>query len=81
MRHKILFALSLACATPVMAAPADDLRALMADHYQWLLRENPIEATTLGVRDHDDRSAAHRLVECVGPARRRLKRKLPALSA
>ncbi|HET9426746.1 MAG TPA: DUF885 domain-containing protein [Allosphingosinicella sp.] len=55
MRHSILFALSLACATPVMAAPADDLRALMADHYQWLLRENPIDATTLGVRDHDDR--------------------------
>ena len=55
MRLSILFAAALACATPALAAPADDLRALMAEHYQWLLRENPITATTLGVRDYDDR--------------------------
>src|SRR5687768_16456734 len=55
MRLSILFAAALACATPAFAAPADDLRALMAEHYQWLLRENPITATTLGVRDYDDK--------------------------
>ena len=55
MRFPILLAAALACASPALAAPADDLRVLMDEHYQWLLRENPIEATTLGIRDHDDR--------------------------
>jgi uncharacterized protein (DUF885 family) len=55
MRLPILIALSLACASAASAAPADDLRALMDEHYRWLLRENPTEATTLGVRDYDDR--------------------------
>ncbi len=44
-----------AAASPATAAPADDFRRLLDDHYQWLLRENPETATTLGVRDHDDR--------------------------
>ncbi|WP_129794267.1 DUF885 family protein [Sphingosinicella sp. CPCC 101087] len=51
----LLTAAALAFAAPVMAAPADDLRVLLDEHYQWLLRENPIQATTLGVRDHDAR--------------------------
>jgi uncharacterized protein (DUF885 family) len=55
MRLPLFFAVALACSSPVTAAPADDLRALIDEHYRWLLRENPIEATTLGVRDHDDR--------------------------
>ncbi len=46
---------SLVCAAPAAAAPADDFRALLADHYAWLLRENPTYATALGVRDYDDR--------------------------
>ena len=45
----------LACAAPAMAAPADDFRSLLDDHYAWLLRENPVYATALGVRDYDDR--------------------------
>ncbi len=55
MRLLFLFASALAFAAPATAAPADELRTLMEEHYQWLLRENPIEATSLGVRDHDDR--------------------------
>ncbi|HWT12093.1 MAG TPA: DUF885 domain-containing protein [Allosphingosinicella sp.] len=51
----ILAAALLALAAPAAAAPADDFRALLDEHYQWLLRENPTEATALGVRDHDDR--------------------------
>jgi uncharacterized protein (DUF885 family) len=52
----LLFAAAaLAFAAPAAAAPADDLRVLLDEHYQWLLRENPIQATTLGVRDHDAR--------------------------
>jgi uncharacterized protein (DUF885 family) len=45
----------LATAVPAAAAPADDLQALMSDYYAWLLRESPIYATSLGVRDYDDR--------------------------
>jgi uncharacterized protein (DUF885 family) len=50
-----LAAALLASAAPASAAPADDFRALMDEHYRWLLRENPTEATALGVRDHDQR--------------------------
>jgi uncharacterized protein (DUF885 family) len=49
------FAAALFLAAPLAAAPADDFRQLLQDHYAWLLRENPISATALGVRDYDDR--------------------------
>jgi uncharacterized protein (DUF885 family) len=49
------FSAALALAAPAAAAPADDFRQLLADHYAWLLRENPIQATALGVRDYDAR--------------------------
>lgn len=48
-------AAALAIATPAAAAPADDFQRLLDAHYAWLLRENPVQATTLGVRDYDDR--------------------------
>jgi uncharacterized protein (DUF885 family) len=47
-------AASLAAA-PASAAPPDDFKRLLDDHYAWLLRESPTYATALGVRDHDDR--------------------------
>lgn len=50
-----MIAASIAAAAPAAAAPADDFRALLADHYAWLLRESPVYATALGVRDYDDR--------------------------
>lgn len=37
------------------AAPADDLKAVIDDHWKWWLSINPVQATALGVRDHDDR--------------------------
>jgi uncharacterized protein (DUF885 family) len=55
MRHSLLAAVSLALATPAFATPADDFHHLMDEHYQWLLRNSPVEATALGVRDYDDR--------------------------
>jgi uncharacterized protein (DUF885 family) len=55
MRLTILTAALLATAAPAAATPADDFRRLLDEHYAWLLRENPTEATVLGVRDHDDR--------------------------
>ncbi|HEX8400642.1 MAG TPA: DUF885 domain-containing protein [Allosphingosinicella sp.] len=53
--RKLLIALFLASASPAAAAPADDLKRLLDEHYAWLLRENPVAATRLGVRDYDDR--------------------------
>jgi uncharacterized protein (DUF885 family) len=48
-------AFMLTLAAPAAATPAEDFRRLMDEHYQWLLRENPTDATALGVRDYDDR--------------------------
>jgi len=49
-----LLALSL-LAAPAAAAPADDWKALTDDYWAWVLKENPVFATTLGVHDRDDR--------------------------
>ena len=51
----LLAAAVLAVAAPVLAAPADDFHRLLDEHYAWLLKENPEQATALGVRDYDDR--------------------------
>ena len=48
-------AASLAFAVPAAATPAEDFQRLLAEHWQWVLRNDPITATRLGVRDHDDR--------------------------
>jgi uncharacterized protein (DUF885 family) len=55
MRLAIAAAIALAAATPAAAAPQQDFSKLMADYYAWLLRESPVYATALGVRDYDDR--------------------------
>lgn len=62
--RKYLIALLLVSAAPAAAAPADDFRRLLDEHYAWLLRENPTYATSLGVRDYDDR------IEDISPAAR-----------
>ncbi|QAY75662.1 DUF885 family protein [Sphingosinicella sp. BN140058] len=51
----LFLAAALASAAPVAATPSDDFRQLLDDHYAWLLRESPTYATSLGVRDYDDR--------------------------
>jgi len=48
-------ALLVAVSTPALAAPSDDLKAVISDHWQWWLKENPVAATSLGVRDYDDK--------------------------
>ena len=55
MRLAIFAAAALAIAAPAAAAPADDLHRLMDEHYRWLLRENPTDASALGMRDYDGR--------------------------
>jgi len=54
MRLALAAAAALMMAAPAVAAPADDLHRLMDEHYRWLLRENPTDATALGVRDYDN---------------------------
>ena len=53
--RRIVTALLLGVAAPAVAAPADDLKAVISDHWSWWLSENPISATSLGVRDYDDK--------------------------
>ncbi|MFN2260007.1 MAG: DUF885 family protein [Parasphingopyxis sp.] len=50
-----LAALALSLASPALATPDEDLAQLEQDYWQWVLRESPILATTVGVRDYDDR--------------------------
>jgi uncharacterized protein (DUF885 family) len=55
MRIWLLAGAALLAAVPAAAAPADDFKQLLDEHYAWLLRESPTYATALGVREHDDR--------------------------
>ncbi|WP_106638676.1 DUF885 domain-containing protein [Allosphingosinicella vermicomposti] len=55
MRFTLAFAAALASTSPLAAAPSDDFAKLLDDHYAWLLRNAPTYATTLGVRDYDDK--------------------------
>jgi uncharacterized protein (DUF885 family) len=62
--RSFLIGLSLIAAAPASAAPGDDLKRLLDEHYAWLLRENPVAATRLGVHDYDD------AIEDISPAAR-----------
>ncbi|MFW2831566.1 DUF885 domain-containing protein [Sphingomonas sp. ID0503] len=57
-----LIGMALVMAGPAAASPADDLAAVIADHWQWTLRTYPTLASTLGDRRYDgklaDRSVA-----------------------
>lgn len=53
MTFGALAAAAALIATPARAAAADDLKALLADHYAWTLRESPTFASSVGVRDFD----------------------------
>ena len=56
MRMTIILAAALSFAAPAAAqGPSEDFSRLLQDHYAWLLRNNPVQATALGVRDYDDR--------------------------
>lgn len=57
MFAKTLRLLPLAAALLVSTAnakPAEDLQGVIADHWKWWLSINPVQATSLGVRDFDD---------------------------
>lgn len=54
MLRRLMAVLLLSAATPVLAAPADDFRQLLNDHWAWAMRESPVYATSLGIRSYDD---------------------------
>ena len=53
MRRTLILAAALMLAAPATAAPPEDFARLLEDHYAWLLRQNPVQATALGVRQYD----------------------------
>jgi uncharacterized protein (DUF885 family) len=55
MKRFALAAALLASAAPALAAPSDDLKRVMDEHWAWFLQSNPIYATVLGTRTYDDR--------------------------
>jgi uncharacterized protein (DUF885 family) len=55
MRKLIIAALLAASVVPAAATPAEDFQRILAEHWQWVLRNDPITATRLGVRDYDER--------------------------
>lgn len=63
MRRLLLAAILATTAVPAMASPTDDLHAVIADHWAWFLKSNPIYATTLGVHDYDDQVGDASLAE------------------
>ena len=61
MRFVLLAAALLS--TSALAAPADDFRKLLDDHWTWYLSTNPLQATDLGVRSFDDQIGDPTLAE------------------
>ncbi len=53
MRAGLALALAFALGGAAQAAPADDLKLVISDHWSWWLAQNPIVATSLGVRNFD----------------------------
>jgi uncharacterized protein (DUF885 family) len=54
-KFAILLAATMLAATPASAGPAEDFKALTDEYWAMLLREFPTMATSVGVRDYDDR--------------------------
>lgn len=61
MRFSILSALALVIAAPAGASPSAELSQVIGDHWAFYLETNPVSATRLGVRIHDDRIDDHSL--------------------
>jgi uncharacterized protein (DUF885 family) len=54
MRLAVVAALAASLlSSAAVAAPAGDLKALLDEHWAWTMKNSPVYATMLGVRDHD----------------------------
>lgn len=49
----LIWALAMAVAAPAVAAPSDDLKKVIDEHWTWAMKWDPVYATMIGVRDHD----------------------------
>ena len=56
-RHVLLAATILTLAAPAMAGPPENFKALTDDYWAFVMREYPTFASSLGIRDYDDRLA------------------------
>ena len=53
----LIASLLLASASPALAGPPEDFKALTDEYWAFTLRENPTLASSLGIHDYDDRLA------------------------
>ncbi len=60
---RIVLLVAACLSTSALAAPADDFRKLLGDHWAWYLSTNPMQATDLGVRTYDDQIGDPTLAE------------------
>ncbi|HEX4846704.1 MAG TPA: DUF885 domain-containing protein [Novosphingobium sp.] len=51
----VVAAALLGASMPALAAPADDLGQVIAEHWQWVLKESPILASSVGDKRYDDK--------------------------
>ena len=51
----LLAATMLASAVPAQAGPTEDFKALTDEYWAFVMREFPTYASTLGIRDYDDK--------------------------
>lgn len=77
-----VLALSLS-ATLAHAGPSEDFAKLLDDHWAWTLEQNPVFATSLGVRDYDDRLGSLSLasMDKARDARQAFLKRLDAIDA
>src|SRR5262245_38274352 len=62
-RHLLLAATMLALGAPALAGPAEDFRKLQDDYWAATLRDNPLFASSVGVKDYDRQLATLSLAE------------------
>lgn len=54
MRLVLAAVVAALLSSTAVAAPADDLKTLLDEHWAWTMRNAPVYATMLGVRDYDN---------------------------
>src|SRR5688500_17927015 len=53
LRRQLLAATMLAVAAPALAGPVEDFRKLQDDYWATVLKDNPLFASQVGVKDYD----------------------------
>ena len=51
----LAIALAASLTMPALAAPSDDLKRVMDEHWQWSLAQSPMLATSVGDKRYDDK--------------------------